>query len=152
MQVKVVMSKAVFCCTPKDSAQHAANLMKQHNVGAIPVVNDCTVRGLVGIITDRDLSNKVVAEGRSAKELRVGDLMTKSPTTCSPADTLEKCERLMSVQQVRRVPVVDAKGICLGMIAQADIALHDTANHISKTLAAISKPSKSPQRPHISAA
>lgn len=152
MQVKDVMSKTIFCCTPNDSIQQAARLMKENDIGAVPVVTDCKVPQLVGIVTDRDLCMRVIAEAHPIEKTKVGDIMTKSPITCLPTDSIEKCESLMSEKQVRRIPVVDAKGICLGMIAQADIALHDTASHISKTLAAISYPHTSAHRPTASIA
>ncbi|MHB1021161.1 MAG: CBS domain-containing protein [Acidobacteriaceae bacterium] len=152
MQVRDIMSKTVFSCTPNDSVHQVARLMKDHDIGAVPIVADNTVRKLVGIVTDRDLCVKVIAGERPLRDTKVGDIMTQSPTTCLPTDSIEKCETLMREKQVRRIPVVDAKGVCVGMIAQADIALHDTSEHISKTLAAVSHPHTGTHTPGFSAA
>lgn len=145
MKVKEVMSKTLYCCTPTDTIQKAAELMKDNDVGAIPVVNDCKERKLLGIITDRDICVKVASTGKSTVAVKVGEVMSKSPTTCKPDDTLEACEMKMEQKQVRRIPVVDASGKCVGLVAQADIALRDTPLHIHHTLAAISQHHAHPQ-------
>jgi CBS domain-containing protein len=64
------------------------------------------------------------------------------PVTCEPSDTLEFCTELMRENQVRRIPVVDKRGRCVGIVAQADVALHAPASQVAKTVADISKPSK----------
>ncbi len=138
MQVKDLMSKKLYCCTPVDTIQTAAGLMKNNDVGAIAVVNDCSERKLVGIITDRDICVKAVAVGGSTA-LKVNDLMSKALVTCSPDESIEACEAKMERSQVRRIPVIDARGICLGVVSQADIALRDTAEHTHHTIAAISQ-------------
>ena len=139
MNVKDVMSKTLFCCTPDDAIQSAAELMKNNDVGAIPVVNDCTERRLVGIITDRDICIKVVAAGKSTGTMKVSDVMSKKMVTCGPDESLDACEAKMERNQVRRIPVIDAKGACIGIVAQADIALRDTAEHTQHIVAAISQ-------------
>lgn len=139
MNVKDVMSKTLFCCTPADAIQKAAELMKNNDVGAIPVVNDCTERKLLGIITDRDICIKAVATGKSPGAMKVSEVMSKAPVTCGPDESIGACEAKMERNQVRRVPVVDAKGTCIGIVAQADIALRDTAEHAHHIVAAISQ-------------
>ncbi len=146
MKAKDVMSKNVFCCTPEDSIQKAALLMRDHDVGAVPVVNDCNERKLLGIVTDRDVCVKVVAAGKTTNSINVSEVMTKRPFTCGPDDSIEACEAIMETNQVRRVPVVDSRGVCMGIIAQADIALRDTAEHAYRTIAGISKHRAQPQR------
>lgn len=142
MKAKDVMSKQLFCCTPADNVQTAAKLMKSNNVGAIAIVNDCTRRILEGIITDRDICTNVVAQGKPLTT-SVGEAMSKKVFACKPEDSLEACEQLMSEQQVRRIPVITKTGECLGLISQADIALHDTnSEKVSRVLAAISKPAE----------
>jgi CBS domain-containing protein len=149
MNVKDVMSTTLFCCTPADAIQKAAELMKSNDVGAIPVVNDCTERKLLGIITDRDICIKAVATGKLTGAIKVSEVMSKATVTCGPDESLEACENKMERYQVRRVPVIDAKGTCIGIVAQADIALRDTAEHTHHTVAAISKhPTQSQTRAH----
>jgi CBS domain-containing protein len=94
--------------------------MRDRDCGCVPIIDQSTAR-LLGIVTDRDLAVRGVAAGTGA-EMRVGDLMTASPQCCTETDHLDKVERLMSIHQVRRMPVVDADGCCVGIISQADIA------------------------------
>lgn len=140
MKTKEVMSKRLVFCTPTDSCQHAAEQMKKHQIGALPVVQSADSRHLVGIVTDRDLSMKVVSEGLAAST-PVSVVMSSKPVTCTADEPLEQCESRMQKHRVRRIPVIDQQGACIGMIAQADIALHADARHLQRTLAAISAPS-----------
>jgi len=142
MLVKDLMTSAVVWCTPWDTAQRAASLMKAHGVGAIAVVADPSDPLLEGIVTDRDLCCGVVAAGEKADAIQVADLMTRIPVTCSPHDTLEECEELMQEGQVRRIPVVNNRGRCVGIVAQADIALHAPASQVASTSKEISKLAK----------
>jgi CBS domain-containing protein len=152
MKVQDIMSKTLFCCTPADTTQQAATLMKDNDVGAIPVVNDCNERKLLGIITDRDICVKAVATGRSAGEVKVSEVMTSKPATCGLDESIEACEAIMERNQVRRIPVIDTRGVCIGMVSQADIALHDTAEHTHHTLAAISQHHARPQSRMVASA
>ena len=139
MLVKEIMSKKVVFCTPSDTAQEAARAMKLSGVGALPVVSNILSARLVGIVTDRDLCCRVVAEAKLAETTRIADVMTSNPTTCTPENSLEDCEALMQKHQVRRIPVIDEQGRCVGIVAQADVALHAPAGIVAKTLAEISK-------------
>ena len=149
MLVKDLMTSAVVWCTPWDTAQRAATLMKAHGVGAIVVVADPSDPLLEGIVTDRDLCCGVVAAGKNADAVQVADLMTHIPVTCGPEDTLEECEELMQEAQVRRIPVVNNRGRCVGIVAQADIALHAPASQVASTIKEISKPAKPRQEMHF---
>ena len=149
MLVKEIMSRDLIWCAPSDTAQAAAKLMKDRGVGALPVVSDGVSRKLEGIMTDRDLCCIVVAGAQLAEATRVAEVMTGSPVTCAPENTLEDCERLMQKHQVRRIPVIDAQGHCIGMVAQADIALHAPAGVVAKTLAEISKTLRAREAPAI---
>jgi len=138
MQVKQIMSKPVVTCSPWDSAKAAAILMQTHSIGAIPVVSDILDPLLEGIITDRDLCIAVVAAARPSEAVPVTDVMTRVPVTCQPEDTLEECLELMRNCQVRRIPVVDKRGRCEGIVSQADIARCASAHEFATTLRAIS--------------
>ena len=142
MLVKDVMSKNLYCCVPSDTVQAAAKTMRAEGVGALPVVSDATNRKLEGIVTDRDLCCSVVAGARLAETTRIADVMTRNPVTCVAENTLEDCEELMEKHQVRRLPVTDGQGRCIGVLAQADIALHGPAGRVAKMVAEISKPAK----------
>lgn len=138
MKVKELMTKTPFCCLQTDTVQHAAELMKAHDVGSIPVVTDCDVRKLVGIVTDRDICLKIVGAGKASTS-KVSDAMTETVVTSHVDDIIGSCEAKMERHQVRRIPVVDSRGICVGIVSQADIALHDSAKHTAQTVVAISR-------------
>jgi CBS domain-containing protein len=121
MQAQELMTRDPACCTPEDSAQKAAELMSQHDCGAIPVVEDEQSRHVCGMITDRDITVRGVARGRGA-DTRVSDLMTRD-VECCPADAdVADVERMMTDRKVRRVPIIDADGQLIGIVAMADLA------------------------------
>ena len=142
MKVKDVMSPNPVCCVPTDSAQQLAKTMCEHNIGSVPVVMDQDTRKLVGVITDRDLCCSVVADGLDPKTTTIEKFMTLNPVTCQEVEDIEHCEHLMQEHQVRRIPVVDAEGGVIGIVAQADLALKDKSDRVLKTVAAISKPAE----------
>jgi len=117
-----VMTKDPVCCLPTDTAAKAAQLMRNENIGSIPVIENEQNRKLVGIVTDRDLAMKVVAGGLDAKSTRVEGVMTSKVVTCHAGDDLQKALDAMSEHQLRRLPVVDDGHKILGIIAQADVA------------------------------
>lgn len=120
MRAREVMTARPSCCTPDDSARDVASVMRDRDCGCVPIIDQSTAR-LIGIVTDRDLAVRGIAAGSGA-DTRVGDLMTASPQCCTDMDHLDKVERLMSVHQIRRMPVVDGEGCCVGIISQADLA------------------------------
>ena len=142
MLVKDVMSKNLYCCVPSDTAQAAAKTMTAQGVGALPIVADSTNRKLQGIVTDRDLCCSVVAGAKLAETTRIADVMTRNPIVCAAENTLEDCEELMQKHRVRRLPVTDKQGRCIGVVSQADIALHAPAGRVAKMVSEISKPAK----------
>jgi len=113
--------------------------MCDQNVGSIPVVMDQDSRKLVGVITDRDLCCSVVANGLDPKATPIEKFMTLNPVTCREGENVENCERLMQEHQIRRIPIVDADDRVIGIVAQADLALKDKPERVSKTVAEISK-------------
>ena len=117
-----VMTKDPVCCLPNDSAAKAAQLMKNENIGSIPVIENEQSRTLVGIITDRDLALTIVAEGQDARSTPVEAVMTHRLVTCRADDDLEKALGAMAEHQLRRIPVVDNDNKIVGIIAQADVA------------------------------
>jgi CBS domain-containing protein len=117
-----VMTNKPVCCLPNDTAAKAAGLMKSGNVGSIPVVENEQTRKLVGIVTDRDLALKVVADGQDANSIRVQAVMTRKVVTCLADDDLQKALEAMAQHQLRRIPVVDENDKIVGIIAQADVA------------------------------
>jgi len=119
---KDVMTRDPVCCQPGDSVADVAKVMKQDDVGSVPVVESSASKKLVGIVTDRDLVVKVLAGGRSVDQATVQDAMTANPVSCREDDEVEQAVKMMKDRQVRRMPIVDAGGRLSGIIAQADIA------------------------------
>jgi CBS domain-containing protein len=142
MKVKQVMSENPACCTPNDTVQEVAKVMCDLNVGSIPVVVDHQSRSLVGMITDRDLCCRLLAHGLDTKSTRIQEFVTYNPAICREGENVENCERLMQEHQVRRIPVVDKENHVIGIVAQADLALKDRPERVSKTVEEISKPTR----------
>ncbi|PYX63122.1 MAG: CBS domain-containing protein [Acidobacteria bacterium] len=142
MKIREVMSPNRVCCLPTDSAQRLARTMCDHNIGSVPIVIDQDARKLVGVITDRDLCCSVVADGLDPKATAIEKFMTLNPVTCREGENVENCERLMQEHQIRRIPIVDAEDRVIGIVAQADLALKDKPERVSKTVAEISKTSE----------
>lgn len=122
MKCSEVMTENPSCCLPADTVFEAAQLMKSEDVGSIPVVNDKQTKKLEGIVTDRDLALKVIAEGLDPKNTKVEEVMTTGMVTCGPDDNVNDAIALMEQHQVRRIPIVDDSDRLVGIIAQADIA------------------------------
>jgi CBS domain-containing protein len=116
------MTQNPVYCLPNDVALNAAELMKNGNIGSILVVEDEQTRKLVGIVTDRDLALKIVAEGLDARTTKVEAVMTREVVTCRADDDLQMALDAMAEHQLRRIPVVDGDNKILGIIAQADVA------------------------------
>ena len=119
MNVKEIMTPDPRTCRASDSIQDAARLMRDCDCGSVPVVDDDN--RLVGVITDRDLAIRAIAEGKSA-DSPVSEIMTASPFTSTEESDVREVGRSMAERQLRRVPIVDADGRLTGIIAQADLA------------------------------
>ena len=117
-----VMTKDPVCCLPNEMVVKAAKLMKSENIGSIPVIESEQTKKLVGIVTDRDLTLKILAEGLDAKSTKVEAVMTRKVMTCRAEDDLQKALDAMAEHQLRRIPVVDNSNKVVGIIAQADVA------------------------------
>jgi len=142
MKIREAMTENPISCVPGDTAQRAAKLMHEHNIGSLPVVSDRDSCQLVGMITDRDLCISVIAEGLDPKTTKIESYISTNPITCREGENLDHAERAMQEHQVRRIPVVDGDGRCIGIVSQADLALKDKPEKVSTTIAEISKPSK----------
>ena len=146
MKAQDLMTMNPASCTPSGTVREAAQLMRDHDCGCIPVVEGESKR-LVGVVTDRDIACRCVAEGKSP-DTAVRDIMTTNPQSCHPEDDVAAVEQIMIEAQVRRVPVVDAKQCCVGMIAQADLALNEEAasdRDVGRVVERISEPGRHEQ-------
>jgi CBS domain-containing protein len=122
MTCNEIMTSNPEFCLPSDPVVKAAQLMKSEDVGPIPIVEDKNTKKLAGIVTDRDLAIKVVAEARDPKTTLIEEVMSEDVVTCKQNEDVDKALKLMQDHQVRRIPVVDTNDHLLGIIAQADVA------------------------------
>lgn len=142
MKVHDIMTRDVACCTRESSIRDAARLMSDHDCGSLPVVDDLGRRQIVGVVTDRDLAMRAVAQGRGP-ETPVGQVMSDDPRCCTPEMDVDQVEAMMAEQQLRRIPVVDDEGMCVGMVAQADLARHSSDDDVARVVQEISEPASS---------
>ncbi|MDP9203167.1 MAG: CBS domain-containing protein [Gemmatimonadota bacterium] len=144
MRAKEIMTRDPDCCRRDDSAQHAARVMRDRDCGCVPIVDDGG--RVVGIVTDRDLAVRGIAAGKHP-DTKLLDLMTPMASCCAPDDDVRDVEQKMAELRVRRIPIVDASGRCVGIISQADIALAASGNtdvtdrEIALVVEQISRPS-----------
>lgn len=134
MKVRNIMSKEVTKLNPDDSIERAAQLMKQHNIGSIPV---CDQEKVVGIVTDRDIATRSAAKGQNVKQQKVCDIMSQNPVVGNPEMDVHEVAKLMSEKQIRRVPIVENNTI-VGVVALGDISvqpnLQDNAGEALKNI------------------
>ena len=136
MKVNDLMTSDPATVGPDDACASAATLMREEDCGATPVVRDGK---LVGIVTDRDIAIRAVAEGRDAKTLKVSEIMSADPITVSPDTDGDEASRLMAEHQVRRLPVVQ-DGHLLGILVTAQLARRESSKAVGETIKEISEP------------
>lgn len=117
-----VMTKNPVSALPTETVVNVAQLMKERDIGPVPIVEDKVTKKLIGIVTDRDLALKVVAEGRDPNTTLVREVMTTDVITCHEDDDIDSTLDAMSKHQLRRILVVDKNDQLVGIIAQADVA------------------------------
>lgn len=119
MIISEIMNHSVVSCSPDESVSHAARLMSRYNVGSLPV---CSADGhLRGVITDRDIVLRCIAEGSDPEVTPVRELMTRSVITASPEDDISVVAEQMGEGQIRRVPVTRC-GKVVGIVSLGDLA------------------------------
>ena len=139
MKVSEVMTRDPACCTPETGLKEVARLMVEHDCGEIPVVDGKRTMRPVGVVTDRDIVVRCVAEGKNPVEAEAGDVMSSPVVTVTPEMRLEEVADLMEEHQLRRVPVVDEAGAVCGIVAQADIAHHASPREVAEVVREVSR-------------
>ena len=124
------------------SVVEAARLMREQDIGSLPITDD---EQLVGMITDRDIATRVVAEAADPEMTTVGDVCSRDIISAEADQDHEEALELMSRHQVRRLPVVES-GRLVGIVAQADIALGESEKKTGELVEAISEPSEGERR------
>ena len=148
MNVQELMSTDVKSCHMNDPLDRAAQIMWEHDCGAVPVLDDDS--RVVGMLTDRDICMASYTQGRLLARIPVSSACAHAVHSCKMTDSLQTAENIMRMAQVRRIPVVDDEGKLRGMLSLGDLALHlhrpgrktDGLSYqsVAQTLAAISKP------------
>jgi CBS domain-containing protein len=147
MQVRELMNDSPQCCTADMNLQQAAKMMVDCNCGALPVVQEQGQSQPVGIITDRDIACRCVAEGKDPGSTKVSQCMTQNVETIPPDASIEECCDIMEKTQVRRLIVADGDQI-RGIVAQADLVLHLPQDKAAEVVKRISKPTSQPSAAH----
>ncbi|NMM61496.1 CBS domain-containing protein [Clostridium sp. P21] len=125
MKVKDVMTKCIVSLNAEDNVERAAQLMRKHNVGSIPVCNGDKV---IGIVTDRDIAIRSAADGENSKKQPIREIMSSNPVTGNPDMDIQDASRVMSERQIRRLPIVESNNL-VGIISLGDIAIEPNLQH-----------------------
>lgn len=138
MKVRKIMTEGVRCIAPETTLQEAAKQMRDLDVGPLPI---CDQDRLAGVLTDRDITVRAVAEGRDPTTTPVREVMTTDVSYCFDDDDVEACARLMKEKQIRRVLVLDRGKRLVGIVSLGDLALEGRDEELSaETLEAVSQP------------
>jgi CBS domain-containing protein len=135
MKVKDAMHRGATCVEPGTPVREIAKHMRDSDVGAIPVRSDSR---LVGIVTDRDIACRAVADGGNLGTLTAKDVMTKKVICCSPDDDIAVAIKTMEAKKIRRLPVIDNHKTMLGMLSLGDISHSATKKLSGEVLQAVS--------------
>jgi CBS domain-containing protein len=138
MKARDIMTSNPRVVTASDSISMAAEIMRDTDVGIVPVVEDSGSMRLAGVVTDRDIAVRIVAEGRDGN-VNVREIMSSGLATVRPDDDLNRVTELMKREQVRRVPVVEGDRL-VGIIAQADVAREGKDRKTGEVVEKISEP------------
>ncbi|HEU5371993.1 MAG TPA: CBS domain-containing protein [Gaiellaceae bacterium] len=135
-QIRELMTVKPRTVKAGDSVVEAAKLMRGEDAGLAPIVDGDR---LVGVVTDRDIAIRVVAEGRDPQSTKVEEVASQNVVTIDPQQDLDEALRLMAQHQLRRLPVVEEDGKLVGIVAQADVARHADAERTGEVVEEISE-------------
>lgn len=144
MQVREIMTAHPACCAPDTKLPDVARLMADQDCGEIPVLDE--QRRPVGVVTDRDIACRAVAQGKDPQRTTACEVMSSPVVTANPDESTEVCCAKMEENQIRRVPVVDERGACCGVVAQADIARGASEHETAHLVRDVSRPTREASR------
>lgn len=140
-QISDIMTRDIRCVAPNDSLQRAAIAMEELDVGALPVWDG---QNLIGMVTDRDITIRGVAEGKLVDSTPVSEVMSADVQFCFEDDQIDQVMEKMQNSQIRRIPVMDRQNRLIGMVSLGDLATKSTAeDEVHDTLESVSQPSES---------
>ncbi|NBB73073.1 MAG: CBS domain-containing protein [Bacteroidetes bacterium] len=146
-QVSDIMTEVPATCSVDDDVGTAAKALAEHDCGALPVVEDTSPRRPRGMITDRDIVMRTVAEDINPLKMKVADVMTNGALIVNDDDPVETCLNVMKDNQVRRIVVVDGTGACCGIVSQADLARHLNPAPVGDMVKQVSQPMEQASAP-----
>lgn len=139
-----IMTTEPSCCTATATLDQVAKLMVQNDCGEIPIVD--VAERLIGVITDRDIVCRVVADGKNPMAHTAEQYMTQPVISVTAETPLPEIMNMMETHQIRRLPVVDADGCCVGIISQADLAWTGREHDVAELVREVSRESGTPSR------
>ena len=122
MKIREIMTQSAVCCGPETNVGCAVELMWNRNIGILPVV--ASDQELIGVVTDRDICIAMGTRNRLAGALTLGEIATAPVFTCKPDDDVHEALNIMAKQQLRRLVVVDQKGVPQGILSMDDVIVH----------------------------
>ena len=143
--VAELMSETLAVCVPASTIENVAQLMAQHHCGEIPVVESFEHKVPVGVVTDRDIVCRLVAKGKDPLKVKADECMSQPVIVVRADDSVDDAVSVMQRHQIRRVPVVDPDGVCVGMLAQADVA-RQAEEKVAKLVREVSRDTGSESR------
>lgn len=141
-KVHEVMTDRPRCVTPETSVAEAAQLMKSDDIGSLPILDG---EQLAGVVTDRDIVIRAIAEGKDPRGMPVREIASRELVKVNADEDLSTALQLMAAQQVRRLPVVDDDGRLVGILAQADVAVEAKEKAVGEMVEEISKSPTGPR-------
>ena len=127
MRVSEVMTHDPVCCTRTTSVRNAVRMMRAHDIGFLPVIDELWTQKLMGVVTDRDLCVAALAEEHNPTLTTVEDCMATDPVTCTPDMDIREILETMARHQIRRLPVVDRDIHVQGIVGISDLIRHNAA-------------------------
>lgn len=144
MLIRDLMTPEPAVCTLESTLAQCARLMAEFDCGELPVVDGEDSMRPIGVITDRDIVIRSLAKGKNPMELTVKDCYSHPPVVLTKSMSIEECCETMARHQVRRFPVVDEKGCCVGMVSQADVVRVSGDETAGEVIKSVSHPAKYP--------
>jgi CBS domain-containing protein len=141
-KVHEVMTDRPRCVTPETPVSEAAQLMKSDDIGSLPILDG---ERLAGVVTDRDIVIRAIAEGKDPRGMPVREVASRDLVKVHADEDLSSALQLMASQQVRRLPVVDDDGRLVGILAQADVAVEAKEKAVGEMVEEISKSPTGPR-------
>ena len=142
MQVREIMTTDPACCTADASLEEVAKAMVEHDCGEIPIIRSSSDKSLLGVVTDRDIVCRLVAQGRNPVDEAAEACMSSPVVSVRESTPLEDCAKLMEDKQIRRVPVVNGGGMICGIVSQADIAKNASRKITADLVKDVSQPAR----------